>query len=419
MHTTTSTQAEELERERVMEHKVFSIKNHMKSVVEEKNQVTTVIVGKDDHMKILRYDMKALVKYSALMTIFSTGTVFTMDKTAILNVALMITIGSISCAVACGLSWNNWSYLADLDTEPLENLAKQINAFVPFCLALYVSLTLARWWDLRIRAIGRVFDAFANTCMIISCELHEKKWTSLRNQVAKYGFAAVELLVQAARDEESEERLFAQDLLTEVEWQALKKVEILWHRPMVLWSWIMRICVSAMDHHKTPPPRVSAVMMQCVSAREGMATINAYLDTQLPFAYVHLITLLVNVQNLVVSVKCGIIFATGLPTLNYFLMIQQLCTLLIVCFIYQALLQISYMIMDPFGDDVLDFPIKAYTSYLAGSIDAMLEAQPECPVVAEDGSLHRPKARKARTPGDADPAFGSVPLQKDDQTPSS
>eukprot|EP00408_Alexandrium_pacificum_P028540 CAMPEP_0171206328 /NCGR_PEP_ID=MMETSP0790-20130122/27006_1 /TAXON_ID=2925 /ORGANISM="Alexandrium catenella, Strain OF101" /LENGTH=429 /DNA_ID=CAMNT_0011671869 /DNA_START=144 /DNA_END=1431 /DNA_ORIENTATION=+ len=345
-------------------------------------------------MKILRYDMKALVKYSALMTIFSQGTVFTMDKTALWNVALMAVIGICSCGLTSLLSIHNWSELANLDVEPLENLASQINAFVPFCLALYVSLTLSRWWALRIQALGKVFDSFANTVMIISCELHDKKWMTLRNQVAKYGFASVELLVQAARDESSFDRLIEYDFLTDPECQALEKVDQLWQRPMVVWAWIMRICISAMDHQKVPPPRVNTLMAQCVNAREGMATINTYLDTQLPFAYVHLITLLVNVQNLVVSVKSGIIFATALPELNFFLMIQQTLTLLIVCFIYQALLQISYMIMDPFGDDVLDFPIKAYTSYLAASIDAMMEAQPECPVVAEDGSLHRPKPKK-------------------------
>jgi len=402
------------ERERILEHRVFSVKDHIKAVTEKRNMVTTLVTGRADHPKILRYDMKALVKYSAIMTIFSSGTVFTMDNTALLSVAKMIIMSCISCGLACLAAIGNFQGLAEIDTQPLEDLADQINAFVPFCLALFVSLTLARWWDLRIRALGKVFDAFANTCMMISCELHDKKWTTLRNQVAKYGFAAVELLVQAAREEASMERLEGEDLLTDVEWHALQKVEDLWQRPMVVWSWIMRICVAAMDHHKTPAPRVNNVVMQCLSAREGMATINAYLDTQLPFAYVHLITLLVNVQNLTLSVKSGIIIATAIPHANVFVMVQQSFTVLIVCFIYQALLQISYMIMDPFGNDVLDFPIKAYTSYLAGSIDAMLEAQPECPVVAEDGSLHRPKVKKAKAPlnSSAGPQSGASSLKE-------
>lgn len=361
--------------------------------------VTTTVKGSEDQDKILRYDMKALVKYSAVLTMFSQGTVFTMDTTALYNVVVMFMFATVACVATLVSHYDQMEpggALARLETGPLEALASQITAFVPFVLALYVSLTLSRWWALRTAALGKVFDAFANISMIISCELYDKKWLQLRTQVAKYGFASVQLLMQAARQKEDLQMLLEGDYLTPVEVDAIASLSDLWQRPMILWAWIMRVSVSAMDHNKSPPPRTSAVMAECVQAREGMATINTYLDTQLPFAYVHLITLLVNVQNIVVSIKAGIIFATAVPGKNYFVMVQQIVTVMLVCFIYQALLQISYMIMDPFGDDVLDFPIKAYQAYLAATVDAMMEAQPECPVVAEDGTLHRPRAKKVK-----------------------
>jgi len=297
--------------------------------------------------------------------------------------------------------------LAELDTKPLETLSSQITAFVPFVLALYVSLTLSRWWALRIAALGKVFDAFANISMIVSCELHDKKWQDLRNQISKYGFASVQLLIQAARQKEDMQAMLDYGYLTTFEVSSVRELTDLWQRPMILWAWIMRICVSAFDHNKSPAPRSGAVMAECIQAREGMATINTYLDTQLPFAYVHLITLLVNVQNIVISLKAGFVFATAIPGQEFFKMTQQVLTLILICFIYQALLQISYMILDPFGDDVLDFPMKAYGNYLAAIIDAMMEAQPQCPVVAEDGTLYRPRPKKARSnapasePGDS------------------
>mmetsp|Transcript_13918 Transcript_13918/g.43652 ORF Transcript_13918/g.43652 Transcript_13918/m.43652 type:complete len:412 (-) Transcript_13918:124-1359(-) len=402
----------------------FSVKDHIYGVPETVNRVTTVVTGRDGHTKIIRYDMKALVKYSAVFTMFSEGTVFTMDNTATLNVLIMLLLCCASCGLALLCSIGDLSALETLETEPLEALAGQINSFVPFCLALYVSLTLSRWWALRISALGKVFDAILNICMIISCELHDKKWHEVRMQVAKYGFSSIELLVQAARDAPEMEPLMDMDFLTPIEIEAVQKTAVLWQRPMICWAWIMRICVAAMDHHKVPAARVGAVMAQCIMAREGMATINTYLDTQLPFAYVHLITLLVNVQNIVVAIKSGIIFATAIPGRNIFLMVQQVFTVITVCFIYQALLQISYMIMDPFGDDVLDFPVKAYTGYLAATVDAVLEAQPECPVVAEDGTLHRPRPKKAdasRPRPAAEPAREedvTVDVEQEQQTPT-
>jgi len=236
--------------------------------------------------------------------------------------------------------------------------------------------------------------------------LHNKKWQEVRNQVTKYGFAAIELLVQAAQQRENLESLGDKDLLSEQEIVILGKL-LIWQRPMILWAWIMRICVSAMDHHKSPPPRTQAVVAQCIAARQGMATINTYQDTQLPFAYVHLVALLVNIQNLVIACESGIVFATAIPGGQVWVMVQQVISCIVVGFIYQSLLQISYVILDPFGDDILDFPMEIYTSYLAMTVDAMFEAQENCPVVGDDGSLHPPRRNGGNSYADphADPPY--------------
>mmetsp|Transcript_28360 Transcript_28360/g.64223 ORF Transcript_28360/g.64223 Transcript_28360/m.64223 type:complete len:431 (-) Transcript_28360:121-1413(-) len=381
--------------------KFFSLKNHIKKVKIQRDAITTTVMSRNSTKKILRYDMAALVKTSALTTLFLEGTVFTMDTTAVRNAVHMWGILAGTCLLTILVFITRFDQLAHVETAPLEHLAAQINAFVPFVLALYVSLTITRWWQLRVVALGKVFDALASICMLINNELHEKKWMEVRTHVAKYGFAGIELIVQAARNEPDMNRLLTQGMLTPEEVKSMERQEEPWQRPMVVWSWIMRICVAAMDHNFTPAPRTMAVMNQCLAARQGIANINTYLDTQLPFAYVHLITLLVNVQNVTLSAKAGIIFAKALPSLDFFVMIQQVATCTVVCFIYQALLQISYMILDPFGDEVLDFPCAAYMEYLAAHIDAMCEAQVDCPVVAQDGSIYRPRGKTAGGP-DAD-----------------
>eukprot|EP00421_Protoceratium_reticulatum_P022141 CAMPEP_0168380066 /NCGR_PEP_ID=MMETSP0228-20121227/12167_1 /TAXON_ID=133427 /ORGANISM="Protoceratium reticulatum, Strain CCCM 535 (=CCMP 1889)" /LENGTH=395 /DNA_ID=CAMNT_0008393117 /DNA_START=24 /DNA_END=1208 /DNA_ORIENTATION=- len=373
---------------------MFSLKDHMSAAEEVRNFVTTTTVGRNGNSKILRYDVKRLVRFSAVLTSLSKGTVFTMDSTSVCNVLFVCVIAAGVCWFALHYYGGDPHFLSAAHVGSIEALALQINAFVPFCLALYVSLTLTRWWALRINALGRVFDAFADISMLVACELHEKKWTNVRMQVAKYGFASIELLVQAAREQEDMRSLRKLDLLTPEEIDIIMQKKVLWQRPMVIWAWIMRVCMSAMDHHLSPQPRTSAVMAQCLSARRGLATINTYLDTQLPFAYVHLITLLVNIQNLVFAAKTGLMFAVAIVHNDGFMMVQQGMSCIIVCFIYQALLQISYVILDPFGDDVLDFPIKAYMNYIASTVDAMFEAQAECPVVASDGTIHRPRPKR-------------------------
>merc|ERR1719468_600244 len=212
----------------------------------------------------------------------------------------------------------------------------------------------------------------------------------MRTGVMKYGMASVELLVQAAREADEVEMLVQHDLLTNTEVEFMREHDLLWQRPMIMWAWIMHIITDAMDHNKTPAPSRQVVIGQCLAARDGMANINMYLDTQLPFAYVHLITLLVNVQNILMAIKSGLTFAKAIPEGKSFVCIQQVLSTAVIVFIYQALLTISYMIMDPFGDDVLDFPIRAYKAYVASIVVAMMGAGRGCPAVSSDGRLHRP-----------------------------
>lgn len=370
----------------------FDIKTHMEEppTYQNKNRVTTVVVGEGGCHKILRYDMKLLVQYSACATVCTKGTVFTMDSTTLRTTCLMVLLLLTVSAFTVLAHAADLDKLAKLEIDPLEALANQVSAFVPFVLALFVSLTLSRWWALRVTALGKVFDSLANTCMIVASELNDLRWKEVRTGVMKYGMASIELLVQAAREDEDIESLVELDLLTDIEAEFMKEYELPWQRPMVVWAWIMHIVSDAMDHDKTPAPSRQAVIGQCLAARDGMANINMYLDTQLPFAYVHLITLLVNVQNILMAIKSGLKFATALPTGDPLIMIQQVATTAIIVFIYQALLTIAYTIMDPFGDDVLDFPIRAYKAYVASIVDAMMGAGRGCPAVSSDGRLHLP-----------------------------
>jgi len=383
------------------ELKPFSLKDHMDPGKLIVGRVTTEILGREGHPKILRYNMKQLVKYTALGTLFSNGTVFTMDRTALTNVVVLFLVMMVITAIFYLANLSDLKQLQTLNLKSLTQLTNSTNQFVPFLLAYYVALSLNRWWALRVSALGKVLDALANVCMLVSCELSDRKWMDLRNQVAKYGIASIELLVQAARGTENFEELVQNDLLSFAEVEAVRRKTYEYQRPMMMWAWIVRICVGALDHNKSPPAVAQQVITHCVNAREGIATINSYLDTQLPFAYVHLITFLVNIQNFVFALLSGVTVAQNFATKNVTGIIQQTISCTLVVLIYQSLLQITYHILTPFGDDVLDFPIKAYTNYIATMIDAFFEAQQPCPVVAEDGTLKRPreKKKKKRDPG--------------------
>merc|ERR1712138_126986 len=45
------------------------------------------------------------------------------------------------------------------------------------------------------------------------------------------------------------------------------------------------------------------------------------------------------------------------------------------------------MVHDPFGEDLLDFPIMAYSSYIASACDAVIRGQENCPALQESREL--------------------------------
>merc|ERR1712079_434154 len=162
-------------------------------------------------------------------------------------------------------------------------------------------------------------------------------WQSVRHQVAKLGIASIELVVQAAQMREDLDILVGLDLLRPEEAEAMRKLPVLWQRPLTCWAWILRVCLSALDKCHVPEARTTVVLEELLLAKQGITTMNAYMDTQLPFGYVHLITLLVNVQNLIMALKSGVLFAHALTTGNIDLMVQQFVSTLVVAFCYQGL----------------------------------------------------------------------------------
>lgn len=75
-------------------------------------------------------------------------------------------------------------------------------------------------------------------------------------------------------------------------------------------------------------------------------------------------------------------------------MANEVIVCLLVCFIYQGLLAISYVVHDPFGEDLLDFPILAYTQYAADCCDAVIRAQEQVPALAVETAASGQQPRR-------------------------
>jgi predicted membrane chloride channel (bestrophin family) len=332
-------------------------------------------------LKVYKYNINQLVIRGGASSSLVLGTVFTMDSTVVSMLCGQCLLALLAGSIA----------FADKDMtatslDGFANLSNTLQAVVPFVLGLYISMTIERWWDLRTKALAPIYNSTANLCMIIGIIIPDvPRYDALREKVLKYATNSVELMIRAARAKDQVDDLVEKGVLTAEE---LGKIEGLgqYQRSMVMWPWIERLLFHACEESKVPENVFVVVVQQCFAAREGIQTIHTYLSTQIPFAYVHLINLIVNCNNIVASARCGMFIAIALKNMiegevkseDIWGLVSYTIILFVVPVVYHGLLAISYVVQDPFGEEVLDFPINAFSEYVFESCVAVYAAR-KCP----------------------------------------
>lgn len=359
----------------------------------ERGLVTCLAYGVAGKPKLLFYDLERLVQHGALSTLFVKGTVLTMD-TGVLQTLLCNLVFAACLAVFAVLTDGGGGGGAAGDAAEvrdfgsgLTKLSSYLNGFVPFVLGMYLSLAIARWWKLRIAALGKVFDAVANTMVIVGKCCIQERFHPVRDQALRYSLVSILLLLKAARRKEEITDLIEKDLLRPSEAEILKSLAP-FQRCMAIWTWVVIACDKAFTKAKRPIGNALMVAKTATKARDGIQTIHTYLHSQLPYAYVQLVSALVNISNTIFSMKCGYVFGQALLRNDVNAMGVQVFMILLAPTSYAALLAITYTIEDPFGEDMLDFPIAAYTEYVAQCCESALLASVKYPgMLLPDGSF--------------------------------
>jgi len=347
---------------------------------------------KHGHQKLLRYDLKKLIQAGGIMTMTQSATIFTMSGDTVSSVTTAALAAALIAWSLYVFAGDSLLHMKEQHLEELSQVTMYMNSVVPFILGLYLSLCMTRWWALRTRAIGEICDSFIDLAFLIGAYFPGVRHQAFRVAVRNYGIASLWLTVQAARDEKNEDwyaDLERTGLLTRDEIMSLSKHPP-YQRAMTMYAWIMRLVHEAADIDNVPAPNLNTFQVLVCRARDGIQAAHTYLRTQLPFAYVHLIALLVHMNNILVFVRVGITVSVALMYGNVMVTVLQGVYVIIVPVVYQGLLSISYLIEDPFGDEILDFPITAYVLYVEQALDAI---DPVCFPSAADPSWHAAEYR--------------------------
>jgi len=340
---------------------------------------TTLAYGHAGTPKVLHYDLAALVQKGAFHTVFATkASIFTMDSS--LAKSQLLYMCWFGLTGACAYLFLPLVHLRGM--QELEKFTNYWNVFIPFILGLYISLNITRWWTLRTEGIGMVLDAVQNVVLLTNGIFPGVAWSEVHDQVLKYGLASISLIVNSCRGNEEIESLGPQgdNLFTPEEMEVVYAVPYR-ARPVLMWTWILMLISKLCNENDVNDGKFRDVAGECKKARNGISVIWSYLRTQLPFAYVHLVTFMVNLNNFFVSIKCGILFALAIKQDEHSRALNQFFFVCIVPPLYQALLTISYVIHDPFGEDLLDFPVMAFQEYCNEAAVSMSAMGHRCPAL--------------------------------------
>lgn len=341
---------------------------------------TTLVFGHAGKAKVLHYDLSALVRKGAFHTVFTTkASIFTMDA-SFGKSQMLYMFWFVGCS-ACAYLFIPEDNLSGM--QEFEKFTNYWNVFIPFILGLYISLNIGRWWTLRTQGVGEVLDAAQNVILLLNGMFPGVGWEEVHDQVLKYSLASISLITSACRGHEDVQSLGPQgdDLLTQEELEILNDIPYR-ARPVLMWTWVLMLTSRVTEDYNINSGKFRDIALQCTKARNGISTIHTYLRTQLPFAYVHLVTFMVNLNNFFVAIKCGFLFALAIKEGQTGRAINQFFFVCIVPPLYQGLLTISFIIHDPFGEDLLDFPIMAFQEYINEAASSMTTMGCRCPALA-------------------------------------
>eukprot|EP00276_Gloeochaete_wittrockiana_P013170 CAMPEP_0184371004 /NCGR_PEP_ID=MMETSP1089-20130417/163153_1 /TAXON_ID=38269 ORGANISM="Gloeochaete wittrockiana, Strain SAG46.84" /NCGR_SAMPLE_ID=MMETSP1089 /ASSEMBLY_ACC=CAM_ASM_000445 /LENGTH=322 /DNA_ID=CAMNT_0026713703 /DNA_START=59 /DNA_END=1027 /DNA_ORIENTATION=+ len=182
--------------------------------------------------------------------------------------------------------------------------------------------------------------------------------------------------------------LFDQNLITTDEWDALAKVP---GKFQVVYSWILQIITECArsDRLMFPATTLPNLQEDLTVLRGSAADIFMIIGTQIPFAYVHLLTLLTRLHIVFVTLYCSSLLAQGFQNRAIERLLLGYFVLAVNYAIYNGLLNLHDELVNPFGNDPHDFPHRGFQASLNMSTHAALEQGRNPPAFIKQLKEHR------------------------------
>lgn len=328
-------------------------------------------------MMIVHYETKKLTKF---------GTLYLVQGTVWQNHSLWRMMGWLFL-IAIVVALSVFFFVPDpggLDASKFTQIATFLKVFLAFLLGFFMSSSAARW-STCVDGLLNLFEAVRNLAM----QLHtlgveqEKIWTVTRLGVLACEFLIQDLEITFCTPEEQKQlyeewwiHVIARGLCTQQEKEIMGKSG---DKAGLLWVWVASYVGRLAKDGDIPPmltPTYGRVMALTQSAQDGIRTVKTSVGIQIPFIYTHMLATLVILNNILCAITLGMTIAAGMgairnnmeigpplyphidarvPRMTVSQAIQAMLVALFSCLtaplMYQAFLQISLALAQPFAID--------------------------------------------------------------------
>lgn len=406
--------------------------------------VTTISIGASGAEKIMSYDASKLLSRGPLLTIFCKGTVFTLGVD-VYEGLLQYLVACAGCAATIYfLEVGPDEVKSDVVKDMIGNVTRvgvQLQKLTPFIFGLFLALSVNRWWEMRVKSLGYLMDSIIANMNILCNYVYRTKKTHAEqaplekdlSRILKYGVCGIQCVAMQKRGIQTTEWMVKSGLMEEAEADVLSHYK---NRAVGCWVWIEAVGETVLERCGVAPPNKVPFQAECTAAVKSVSRLLCYSETQLPVPYVHLIVLLVFLNNLVMSCAIGLRIGKALSetqchhvedcttkiTAEAWLSVAMgVLHQLLIPPIFQALAEICFLVADPLGDDIVDFPIASFQSRVYNECKATMFAtkdywsfrRKEKALAAADREAQRPQpqpqpAAAPPPPAAKDDGFGEA-----------
>lgn len=313
-----------------------------------------VIDGGDGCKHISSYQVE---KLSCMRVFFVfTGTVL-QDPVLWAETSVLVLVFVPIFLLTYSVHWRKYDDFASQEDD-IRSFVGMLTTLVGLLLSFYTALQIKRWWEMRVLGVGSIWQAASTLTMLISqgCTRDPEVLSAVR----RYAVASLVLLFMRRRGQgENLYLLHERGVLTVDEVEKLRQLRPEENHSEAIWVWLANLATQLHRQGLTAgPPHYCQLLHAVDVGRGGAALVNAYVETQVPMTYVHLLGLMVKLHNVMLTVLMSLLSVRHAKNDDQVSLFRTVFRSFFMPFLYNAILLINNDLADPFSGDLSDFPMS-------------------------------------------------------------